>query len=216
MLQSPLMQNDWATENLQTIRNLMERAALYRRAMAPMMIAVGVTGIAAAGLAWILKLEDDRVYVPFWMVVAAISMAEAFYFARREALRQKEPLWSPPMRRVIQAMQPAFFAGLVLPVIFLGWARGENGAFLIAVLPLWLLLYGCGVHAAGFFMPRGFKLFGWCYVFCACSWWACFLTDELQFVRDCNPNWLMGLFFGGGHLAYGIYLYCTEKRGNDS
>jgi hypothetical protein len=24
----------------------------------------------------------------------------------------------------------------------------------------------------------------------------------------------MGILFGGGHLAYGVYLYFTEKRGN--
>ena len=26
-----------------------------------------------------------------------------------------------------------------------------------------------------------------------------------------NPHWLMGFFFGVLHLAYGAYLYLTEK-----
>jgi len=29
-----------------------------------------------------------------------------------------------------------------------------------------------------------------------------------------NAHWLMGFFFGFLHLAYGAYLYLTEKRKN--
>ncbi|MDB6016752.1 MAG: hypothetical protein JWR19_1241, partial [Pedosphaera sp.] len=31
------MKSDWAAEHLQTIRTLMERSAIYRRALAPVM-----------------------------------------------------------------------------------------------------------------------------------------------------------------------------------
>jgi len=41
----------WAEENLNTIRCLMEQASVYRRAMAPVAIVVGLIGLAAAGLA---------------------------------------------------------------------------------------------------------------------------------------------------------------------
>ena len=44
------MSAQWAEENLNTIRTLMERASVYRRALAPVAITVGVLGIAAAGL----------------------------------------------------------------------------------------------------------------------------------------------------------------------
>jgi hypothetical protein len=29
-----------------------------------------------------------------------------------------------------------------------------------------------------------------------------------------NPNIVMGVLFGGGHAAYGLYLFFTEKRAN--
>ena len=29
-----------------------------------------------------------------------------------------------------------------------------------------------------------------------------------------SAHWLMGFFFGVLHLAYGVYLYLTEKRKN--
>ena len=42
------MKPDWAEENLQTIRTLMERSAVYRRALAPIMLFAGAVGAAAA------------------------------------------------------------------------------------------------------------------------------------------------------------------------
>ena len=39
------MQTDWAGENLQVIRTLMERASLYRRALAPIMLTLGALGL---------------------------------------------------------------------------------------------------------------------------------------------------------------------------
>ena len=42
------MEANWATDHLQVIRTLMERSALYRRALAPIMLTCGVIGIAAA------------------------------------------------------------------------------------------------------------------------------------------------------------------------
>ena len=36
-------------------------------------------------------------------------------------------------------------------------------------LPLsWVVLYGCAFHAAGFFMPRGMKIFGWAFIVGGC------------------------------------------------
>ncbi len=43
------MESDWAAEHLQVIRTLMERSAVYRRALAPVMTAAGVLGTLAAG-----------------------------------------------------------------------------------------------------------------------------------------------------------------------
>ena len=38
------------------------------------------------------------------------------------------------------------------------------------------------------------------------------LPERTTFIR--SANWAMGVFFGGAHAAYGLYLYFTEKRGN--
>ena len=51
------MEKNWASDHLHTIRTLMERSALYRRALAPVMIAAGVLGMAGAAVTHLAGLE---------------------------------------------------------------------------------------------------------------------------------------------------------------
>jgi hypothetical protein len=207
------MPTDWASENLQVIRTLMERSAVYRRALAPVMGLVGVTGMAAGALAAALKLESSRPFAGYWAAVALVCLGEAFFLIRRQAVRALEPIWSPPTRRVAQAVAPAFFMGLVTGIVFFILDTDEREEVL-SLLIIWMALYGLAMHAAGFFMPRGFRLFGWGFVLCAVAGLACLIYfEEAVDSPFGNPNIVMGALFGGGHAAYGVYLYFTEKHG---
>jgi len=198
------MQSEWASDNLQVIRTLMERTAVYRRALAPVMGALGVTGLAAAALAGLAGIKTPGIFAGYWLAVAALCLVEAFLLVRRQALADQEPFWSPPTRRVTQALGPAFFCGLAAGLAWPFMNPGEA-----RLLPaIWMVLYGCALHSAGFFMPRGFKLFGWGFILAGCAWMAAAPASILV------ANWAMGLFFGGAHGAYGLYLLSTEKRGN--
>lgn len=213
------MDNNWAAEHLQVIRTLMERAALYRRALAPVMLVTGLIGTLAALLGWALRIELPAAFAAYWMAVGGLALAAAFLLVRRQALRDQEPFWSPPTRRVTQALLPALTAGCVVALV--AWigarcARLEQSLTIYAThllgfvwLPAaWIVLYGCALHAAGFFMPRGMKLFGWIFVVAGCAlFWLVF--DKPPTYR--TGHGLMGLFFGGLHLAYGAYLWFTEK-----
>jgi hypothetical protein len=198
------MQSDWASENLQVIRTLMERSAVYRRALAPVMGAIGLTGLAAAVVAVVAGVKTDRAFAGYWLAVAVVCLAEAFLLVRRQALKEDELFWSPPTRRVTQALGPALFCGMVAGLALL--RLSPDGACLLPAI--WMVLYGCALHSAGFFMPRGFKLFGWGFILSGCVWlWAA--PPSLT-----SAHWAMGVFFGGAHSAYGLYLYFTEKPGN--
>src|SRR5512135_3010369 len=116
------MESDWAAEHLQTIRTLMERSALYRRALAPIMIFNGALGLAAAALGWVFQIDSPRGFVWFWAIVAAVGLAGSFLLVRRQALKEAEPFWSPPTRRVSQAMLPALAAGLMIGALVLARA----------------------------------------------------------------------------------------------
>jgi hypothetical protein len=198
------MHTDWASENLQVIRTLMERGAVYRRALAPVMGAIGLTGLAAAGLAIVLGVKSGPAFAGFWIAVAIVCLAEALWLVRRQALKDVEPFWSPPTRRVLQALLPPLFCGMVAGPALLWFSAA--GAWLLP--PVWMALYGCALHSAGFFMQRGIKLFGWAFIVAGCAW--VFLTPSSMSAANIS----MGVFFGGAHAAYGLYLHFTEKPGN--
>ena len=203
------METNWAAEHLQIIRTLMERSTLYRRALAPIMIVTGVIGMLAALGAILAGVGTDRAFLLFWMSVGLGAVFVAFLLARRQALKDSEPFWSPPTRRVAQALSPPLIVGLLLGV----WAALSGGVGVgVLVLPVWMMLYGCAIHAAGFFMPRGMKLFGWGMIAAG----AIVLAILEPFARlvslRCAVHGAMGLGFGLLHLAYGIYLYFTEQR----
>src|SRR5258706_8533654 len=111
------MELDWAADNLRVIRTLMERSAIYRRALDPIMLLAGTVGTAASVIGWLAGVESARAFVGFWLAVAGVTIAGCFLLLRRQALRDAEPLWSPPTRRVLQAVLPALVAGLLLSAI---------------------------------------------------------------------------------------------------
>ena len=217
-MQSIGMELNWAAEHLQVIRTLMERSALYRRALAPIMIFNGVVGLAAAALGWALKVGSPHAFILFWACVSAAALIGSFLLVRRQALKESEPFWSPPTRRVSQAFLPPLAAGLMIGAV--AWAKAGsapgNLSDLSGVvwLPLiWVVLYGCAFHAAGFFMPRGMKIFGWAFVVGGCT---LFAVGIPAWARPLDyAHGIMGFYFGALHLAYGIYLYFTERRSNE-
>ena len=212
------MESNWAADNLRVIRTLMERSAIYRRALAPLMLLAGSVGTLAAVVGWVAHIESPRAFVGFWLAVAVLTIAGCFLLLRRQALRDAEPLWSLPTRRVLQALLPALAAGLICSAIALFnlGTTDEKIASLVGLfcLPLgWIVFYGCAVHAAGFFMPRGIKLFGWIFILGGSG---LFALGSPDWPRPLYAHGAMGLFFGVLHLAYGIYLFCTEKRKNEA
>jgi hypothetical protein len=204
------METDWASEHLQVIRTLMERSADYRRALAPVMSFAGLIGLAAAIVAWYGGITSVRAFILFWGAVSMIALIGTFLLVRRQALKDAETLWSPPTRRVAQALAPCLFVGAVVGgMIGAGFPAREQSIMDFQFLaPTWVILYGCALHAAGFFMPRGMKLFGWAFIIAGSLLLFTLPRAELNL----SPHWIMGLFFGLLHLAYGIYLYFTEPR----
>jgi hypothetical protein len=209
------METGRASEHLQVIRTLMERAAVYRRALAPTTLVTGGLGAAAALVGWLARIESARGFGLFWIAVSVVAICGAFWVMRSQALKDREPFWSPPTRRVTQALLPPLVAGLVaaLLVVLPAGAPPERVWWLP---PIWMVLYGCALHAAGFFMARGIKLFGWGFMIlgCACALIVGLRAEGGGLPTLGNAHGLMGATFGGLHLAYGAYLYLTEKGKN--
>lgn len=205
------MEPDWAAQHLQVIRTLMERSAIYRRALAPVMLGLGVLGSAAAAVGAWLQISSLRPFGIFWLAVGVLGVSAAYILVRRQALRASEPFWSPPTRRVTQALVPPLAAGFVATLCLISLPKLPSEPNPAVWLPaLWIVFYGCAVHAAGFFMPRGMKLFGWGFIAGGCT------VGAFVAAAGMNPSstllhGIMGVFFGGMHLAYGGYLCFTEQ-----
>jgi hypothetical protein len=217
-VQSISMESNWAAENLQTIRTLMERSALYRRALGPIATFVGAVGIAAALLGWRLDIGRVNGFAIYWLAVSILEVVGAFLLVRRQAIKEHEPVWSPPTRRVAQAMVPALLLGMVLGLAMMAsfWNDLDKPDGYIFVL-LWTPLYGLALHAAGFFILRGIRLFAWGFLVMAIVLCLCLLRAPLrEWLFSVSPHLLMGFVFGLSHLAYGIYLYFTESRKNEA
>ena len=201
------METDLAAENLQTIRTLMERSAVYRRALAPIMLFVGALGVIGSIVGSLLDFNSVRSFATMWLVTAIITIGGAFLIARRQAFKEHEPFWSPPTRRIAQAMAPPLTVGFLFGLVF---ALENAGDLFGPLVFVWALLYGCAVHSAGFFISRGMRLFGWVFIVLP----GIFLLVHEHGGLKINPSAMMGFFFGGLHLACGIYLYITEKGKN--
>ena len=206
------MDNNWAAENLQVIRTLMERSTLYRRALAPVMLVSGAIGTAAAILSRFVAIDTNQRFALYWLAVGVVTIVVALLLVRRQALKEAEVFWSVPTRRVMQALFPALLVGLLAGVFNVRNANPWRAGLLTQ---LWVIVYGCALHAAGFFMPRGIRLFGWLFVLGGCA--ITFATQsqpELRFTEA--AHYIMGGFFGLAHLAYGAYLFFSEKQRSSS
>jgi len=186
----------------------MERSALYRRALAPIMLVTGAIGTAAGFVPCFARIDTNRAFALFWLAISVVTLASALLLVRRQSLRAAEPFFSVPTKRVVQALLPAFFVGYAAGIFNMLnehlWRAGLLAMF-------WVIVYGCALHAAGFFMPRGMKLFGWLFVFGGCA--LIFASQSWPELRAAEAgHYIMGSFFGLAHLAYGVYLYFTEKR----
>src|ERR1041385_9268427 len=98
------MHSTWAAEHLLVIRTLMERSAIYRRALAPIALLLGLLGVLASLIGFLLPLQSPRLFVGYWSGVGLIGLCAAYVMARRPALKVAEPFWSAPTRRGTQAL----------------------------------------------------------------------------------------------------------------
>ncbi len=179
----------------------MENAAVYRRALAPIMFALGLIGIVAAG-AGVLFTIGLSAFWWYWFAVAGVAVGMAFGLARRQAWRDQEPFWSRPTRRVAQAVLTPLVAGAMLTL-----ALRYDATFLVG---MWLLLYGCALRATGFFTVRGVDKLGWLFVLAGGAFLA--MTWRSEYVLTASlAHAAMGVCFGGFHLACGFYLLITKR-----
>jgi hypothetical protein len=98
-----------------------------------------------------------------------------------------------------------------MAALLLGLPSGSSPIPVWWLPPGWMALYGCAMHAAGFFTARGMRWLGWAFILAGTS--SFFALGQLG---EAPPlvwaHALMGGAFGGLHLAAGLHLYATERN----
>ena len=185
---------------------MMERATVYRRALGPILWWAGTMAVLLAGLGAKLAPIGPVGFVIYWFAAGAVVVAGSLVLTRRQAIRDREPFWSAPMRRVAQALALPLLVAVALTVAVLP----VGGAAPVAWVAIWALLYGCALHAAGFFAPHGLQMLGSGFVL----WGLCVLG--CPWLQGLSPHLLMGVAFGGLHLAGALYLTLTGPPAKDA
>lgn len=193
----------------------MERSAVYRRALAPIMLLLGVLGIAAAILGVMLEIRLQA-FVIYWGCVGVTGLSGAFLIARRQAMKDEEAFWSAPTRRVSQALLPPIFVGAFAALPPLVAPQKPMLDLLIPLLPAaWMILYGCALTSAGFFMRRGMRVLGWVFIAAGTGLAvSAFVTQDSLNLQTRFGHWIMGASFGVLHLACAIYLRLGKDNGD--
>ena len=133
----PVALHDRAMDNLQYIRETMERSASFTHVSGAGGVVMGAVALAAAALATTARTPAE--WVTIWLVAAGIALAVAVLFMARKSRADGGTLLTGPGRKFAWTVTPPLVAGGVLTL-----ALVRAGS--IAMLPgMWLLLYGAGV-----------------------------------------------------------------------
>jgi hypothetical protein len=176
-------------DNLEFIRDTMERAGSFTAISGWGMVAMGIAALAAAAVA--STLVEPVAWLGVWLAVAVLSLFLSAWAIGRKAARARMSLLSGPGRKFVLSFTPAVVVGAVLTAVLFQ-------AQLVSVLPaLWLMLYGTGVIAGGAFSVRIVPVMGLCFIVCGMISLA---------VPTAWRDGILGLAFGGLHIAFGIAI----------
>jgi hypothetical protein len=186
---APPSLGDRAFDNLQFIRETMERSTHFTAVPGYGGMLMGATAIGAAFVA------NAQIYLRNWLIVWAIEAILAFFIGIL-AMWQKSKnanvsLTSAPARKFALSFLPPLVVGIV---ITLGLWRLEHYR---ALIPVWLLCYGAAVVTGGAFSVKAVPVMGWCFIA---------LGTVTFFIPADYGNSMMALSFGVLHVVFGFII----------
>ncbi len=187
--EEPPALHDRAMDNLQYIRETMERATAFTGISGWGQVAIGVTALASSFIA--AQQKSFTNWLAIWCAEAVVALLIAGWSMDRKARAAKMPLLSGPGRKVIFSLSPPLFAGAVVTVVL--YRAGLTNA----IPGLWLLLYGTGVITGGMFSVSAVPIMGLCFM----------ALGAAAFLAPAGfANWFMAAGFGGFHIVFGVII----------
>lgn len=184
----PASLHSHAMDNLQFIRETMERATSFTAISGWGLVVVGISALGAALLA---ARQSTAGWLAIWLGEGLLSFLIAGGATVRKARASKAPLFSMPGKRFALSFSPPMMVGALLTAVL--YRAGSAG-----ILPgTWLLLYGTGIVTGGAFSVKVVPVMGLCFMtvgavalFSPASW----------------GDGLMAAAFGGLHILFGIII----------
>ncbi|MGH9845480.1 MAG: hypothetical protein ACREEM_42760 [Blastocatellia bacterium] len=178
-----------AMDNLEFIRETMERASSFTAVPGWGGVAIGVTAMIAALIA--TRIQDEHEWMFVWAYELPLALLIGGWTMKRKANVARLKLLSPPGRKFTLSLTPPLVAGAMLSLAL--WRMKAFDA-----LPgMWLLLYGAGVVTGGAFSVKVVPVMGMCFM----------ATGAIAlFAPIAWGNWLMAAGFGGLHIIFGVVI----------
>ena len=203
-------------EDLQAIREIMERSSKFLSLSGLSGIFAGVCALVGAAIAWYFMLDSGRVSYQEYMVktddwsfsgiwvylaldaimVLGCAVLGAVYFSQRKARKAGQRIWTLSTRRLlIHLMIPLLAGGIFILILVF-----RNNLELVA--PVMLIFYGLSLVNAGKFTLGEIHYLG--------------LTEIVLgilagvFIHQGLLFWTIG--FGVVHLIYGAVMYYRYER----
>ena len=177
-----------AMDNLQYIRETMERATAFTAISGWGLVAIGITGLATG---FIAAQKSFKNWLTIWLAEAVVALLIAGWSMDRKARATKTPLLSGPGRKVAFSLSPPLFAGAILTLVL------YRSGSINAIPGLWLLLYGTGVITGGMFSVSVVPIMGLAFMA---------LGAVTLFAPVAFANWFMAAGFGGLHIIFGAII----------
>ena len=207
-----MTESDFAAGQLRVIRDLMERATIYRSISVPTALIGGLLSLGAFAVIYYLELVDHDTltcgeFVVVWLVTLALTGLSNAVFLWLGSARRGDPFLSPGMRLAALSLAPAFVtAGLLTLTV--------HQPMHLAIA--WIMLYGIGLLATQHFAPRSLVVLGLAFFFAGCG---LILGGKHLFLMPGQAapsvtivSAVLAATFGGFHLVYAMVVWA---RGED-
>ena len=176
-------------DNLQFIRETMERASAFTGISGWGQVAIGFSAIAASIIS--ARQATFKAWLAVWMAEAVVSLLIAGWSMDRKARAAQLPLLSGPGRKVAFSLSPPLFVGGLLTVVL------YRAVLTFAIPGVWLLLYGTGVVTGGMFSVSVVPIMGLCFMA---------LGAVALFTPPSLANYFLAAGFGGLHIVFGVII----------
>jgi hypothetical protein len=208
-----------AEDNLRVIRELMERATIYRTISAPAALFCGFLALIVSTAALIpaqLQPFLRHHFARVWIVVFLLSAVANTLVLLRSTKERKEPFPSRRLRTALVAIAPAFLVAGALTILL---TRNRGSEIFLAVC--WIGLYGMALLSTVTFAPRSIGILGWAFVLTSCLCLGLLTQDYLFSFTASRHVTLESLgylamagTFGLYHIIYGFAVMFYDRHGN--